>query len=70
MNTLILFIVTSHAAMGSTGEQTGVWFEELATPYAFVDAGYEVQITSVKAAQYQLTRVLKRTPASVAFYEG
>lgn len=44
----ILFIVTSHATMGSTGEPTGVWLEELTTPYyEFVDAGYNVDIVSV-----------------------
>jgi len=30
-------------------EATGIWFEELATPYyQFVDAGYEVQIASIQ----------------------
>lgn len=44
----ILFIVTSHAIMGNTGEPTGVWLEELTTPYyEFIDAGYEVKIASV-----------------------
>lgn len=49
MKTLtILFIVTSHAIMGNTGEPTGVWLEELTTPYyEFVDAGYNVEIMSV-----------------------
>ena len=44
----ILIIVTSHGVMGNTGETTGLWFEELATPYyAFVDAGMEVTIASI-----------------------
>jgi len=44
----ILFVVTSAAFMGSTGEPTGLWFEELATPYyAFVEAGAEVDIVSI-----------------------
>ena len=44
----ILVILTSHAALGASGHPTGLWFEELATPYyAFVDAGAEVEIASV-----------------------
>lgn len=45
----ILMVATSHASLGDTGEATGVWFEELATPYyAFVDAGAQVAIASVR----------------------
>lgn len=41
-------IVTSSAKMGDTGEATGVWFEELSTPYfAFVDEGASVTIASI-----------------------
>jgi putative intracellular protease/amidase len=49
MNSLmILFIVTSNAVMAPSNEPTGVWLEELTTPYyEFVDAGYEVTIASV-----------------------
>ena len=44
----ILFIVTSQALLGNTGEPTGVWLEELTTPYyMFQEAGYEVEIASV-----------------------
>lgn len=44
----ILIILTSHAAVGDTGKTTGVWFEELATPYyEFVDAGAAVDVVSV-----------------------
>lgn len=43
----ILLIVTSHANLGDTGKQTGVWLEELAVPYyALVDAGASITITS------------------------
>ncbi len=49
MNPLqILIIATSHAVIGSTGEPTGLWLEELTTPYyAFIDAGVEVTIASI-----------------------
>jgi putative intracellular protease/amidase len=45
----VLIIVTSYAQMGNSNEQTGVWLEELATPYyEFVDAGFTVDIVSIK----------------------
>lgn len=44
----ILMILTSHASLGDTGQPTGVWFEELSTPYyAFVDAGAQVDLASI-----------------------
>ncbi len=45
----ILFIVTSHGELGSSGNASGSWLEELATPYwQFVDAGFDVAIASPK----------------------
>lgn len=44
----ILIIVTSHGQIGTSNEKTGVWLEELTTPYyAFKDAGYDVEIVTV-----------------------
>ncbi|MBK1660212.1 type 1 glutamine amidotransferase domain-containing protein [Paracraurococcus ruber] len=44
----ILMIATSAATMASTGEATGVWLEELTTPwYAFRDAGAAVTLASI-----------------------
>lgn len=53
LNTLkILMILTSRATMGTSGAPTGVWFEEMSTPYyAFVDAGVEVEIASIEGGQ-------------------
>ncbi|MFI5129442.1 MAG: type 1 glutamine amidotransferase domain-containing protein [Chitinophagales bacterium] len=43
----ILFISTSHDTMGDTGKKTGLWLEELATPYyVFKDAGAEITLAS------------------------
>lgn len=43
----ILMVLTSQSTMGNTDRQTGVWFEELTTPYyVFVDAGYDVVLAS------------------------
>lgn len=47
MTSRILMIVTSHARLGDTGKPTGIWAEELATPYyALLDAGAEVVLAS------------------------
>ena len=44
----ILIVTTSHGVLGSTGERTGLWLEELAAPYwVFRDAGCEVDIVSM-----------------------
>ncbi|MGB3299331.1 MAG: type 1 glutamine amidotransferase domain-containing protein [Phormidesmis sp.] len=45
----ILIVTTSHASLGDTDQKTGLWIEELTTPYyAFVDAGASVTVASVK----------------------
>jgi putative intracellular protease/amidase len=43
----VLIIVTSHTQLGNTGKPTGVWAEELTTPYyAMLDAGLQVTFAS------------------------
>ena len=43
----ILFIATSNSSIGTTTGQTGVWLEELATPYyIFKEAGADISIAS------------------------
>ncbi len=45
----VLVVATSHDQMGSTGHRTGVWLEELATPYyALLDGGADVTLVSIK----------------------
>jgi putative intracellular protease/amidase len=44
----ILILSTAAEVMGDTGKPTGVWYEELATPYyAFTDAGHEVTLVTL-----------------------
>jgi putative intracellular protease/amidase len=43
----VLMILTSHTQLGNTGKLTGLWAEELTTPYyALVDAGFDVTLAS------------------------
>lgn len=48
----ILMIVTSHEQLGTTGERTGFWLEELAAPYReFAAAGAQVDIASPRGGK-------------------
>ena len=43
----ILMVLTSHNQLGDTGEKTGFWLEEFASPYyTFLDAGADVTLAS------------------------
>lgn len=66
----ILIILTSQATMGAGGAPTGVWLEELSTPYyAFINAGMDVELASISGGKipvdpYSL-QIAGKNPASV-----
>jgi putative intracellular protease/amidase len=69
----ILMVLTSHAELGNTGEKTGFWIEEFATPYyAFKDAGLEVVLASPAGGQPPIDPKSEaegfQTPATVRYY--
>lgn len=48
----VLFVLTSHEDLGETGEKTGFWIEEFASPYYFLaDKGVKITIASPKGGQ-------------------
>ncbi len=48
----IVFVLTSHDLLGNTGQKTGFWIEEFATPYYVLsDAGAKIAIASPKGGQ-------------------
>ncbi|KAA1191851.1 type 1 glutamine amidotransferase domain-containing protein [Pseudohalioglobus sediminis] len=48
----ILFVLTSHDKLGSTGEKTGFWLEEFAAPYyRLLDAGAVITLASPLGGQ-------------------
>ena len=48
----ILIVLTSHSELGNSGEKTGFWIEEFATPYyVFADAGALLTLASPKGGQ-------------------
>lgn len=52
MTKRILVVLTSHKTMPDGNRPTGVWLEELTTPYyQFLDAGFEVVLASPQGGQ-------------------
>ena len=48
----VLMVLTSHDQLGDTGDKTGFWLEEFASPYyVFKDANAEVTLASPKGGQ-------------------
>tara|TARA_R110001583_G_scaffold9203_1_gene43583 strand:- start:179698 stop:180378 length:681 start_codon:yes stop_codon:yes gene_type:complete len=48
----VLFVLTSHDQLGNTGEKTGFWIEEFASPYYLLkDKGVAVTLASPKGGQ-------------------
>ena len=48
----ILMVLTSHDQLGDTGQKTGFWLEEFASPYyVFKDANADITIVSPKGGQ-------------------
>jgi Putative intracellular protease/amidase len=48
----VLIVLTSHGELGNTGEKTGFWIEEFASPYyILVDAGVDLTLASPKGGQ-------------------
>jgi putative intracellular protease/amidase len=74
MKMKILFVLTSHSELGNTGEKTGFWVEEFASPYyVLADAGAEITIASPKGGQPPVDPKSEladaQTPATKRFYE-
>jgi putative intracellular protease/amidase len=69
----ILIVLTSHSALGNTGEKTGFWIEEFAAPYyVLADAGATITIASPDGGQPPVDPKSEaadaQTPATRRFY--
>src|SRR5664279_3353806 len=69
----ILIVLTSHSALGATGEKTGFWIEEFAAPYyVLADAGAIINIASPLGGQPPVDPKSEapdaQTPATKRFY--
>ncbi|AXT55781.1 type 1 glutamine amidotransferase domain-containing protein [Aquimarina sp. AD1] len=70
----VLFVLTSHSDLGNTGEKTGFWIEEFASPYYFLkDKGIDITIASPKGGQPPIDPKSElpdfQTPATKRFNE-
>lgn len=70
----ILMVLTSHSALGDTGEKTGFWVEEFAAPYyVLADAGAIITIASPAGGQPPVDPKSEaadaQTPATARFYK-
>jgi len=69
----ILIVLTSHADLGDTGEKTGFWVEEFASPYyVFKEQGIEIILASPLGGQPPIDPKSEledfQTPATIKFY--
>lgn len=65
----VLIVATSHGRMGPEGHPTGLWLEELATPYyALADAGVAVTLASIRGGEIPLDP--RSVPAGAGSGEG
>ncbi len=70
----ILFVLTSHEELGNTGEKTGFWIEEFATPYYLLkDKGVQITLASPKGGQPPIDPKSaspdSQTPSTIRFNE-
>lgn len=67
----VLIVTTSHGVIGDTQRPTGLYFEELATPYwALIDAGFQVEIASIASGAPPVDPTsLDSPPASVLRFQ-
>lgn len=70
----LLMVLTSHSALGNTGEKTGFWIEEFTTPYYILaDAGAEITIASPNGGQPPVDPKSElanaQTPSTERFYK-
>ena len=70
----VLIVLTSHSELGNTGQKTGFWIEEFASPYyVMADAGVTLTIASPKGGHPPIDPKSEapeaQTPATKRFHE-
>jgi putative intracellular protease/amidase len=66
----VLFVLTSHDTLGTTGKETGFYLSEVSHPYAaFEKANIEVEFVSPKGGKAPMTGVELDDPINKAFLE-
>ncbi len=68
MSNKILFVLTSHAVKGATGQATGWYLSEAAHPWKLLtDAGYEVEFVSPQGSEPPIDGLNLDNPINRAF---
>ncbi|WP_244294503.1 type 1 glutamine amidotransferase domain-containing protein [Sphingobacterium siyangense] len=71
MKQKILFVVTSHAEKGNTGEKTGYYLSEVAHPWkVLTEAGYEIDFVSPKGGNPPVDGFDLNDPINKEFWEN
>jgi putative intracellular protease/amidase len=66
----VLFVLTSHDTLGSTGKETGFYLPEVTHPYeAFEQAGIDVEFVSPKGGKAPMIGIDLQDPLNKAFLE-
>jgi len=66
----ILFVLTSHGQLGDTGRATGFWLAEAAHPWrTFTDAGYQVELASIRGGRSPIDGADSSDPVQRAFLD-
>lgn len=70
MSKKILFVLTSHAVKGSTGDPTGYYLSEVSHPWAVLTAaGYEIDFVSPQGGEAPVDGFNLDDPINKAFWE-
>lgn len=70
MNKRVLFVLTSHAQKGNTGQSTGAYLAEISHPYdVLARAGVDVDFVSVRGGQVPLDGVDRKDPINAKFLD-
>ena len=68
--TPVLFVLTSHGQLGDTGRPTGFWLAEAAHPWrVFTDAGYRVDVVSIKGGRSPIDGADTSDPVQQTFLD-
>ena len=66
----VLFVLTSHDRLGTTGKETGFYLPEVTHPYeAFEQAGIEVEFVSPKGGKAPMIGIDLQDPSNKTFLE-
>lgn len=70
MKKKVLFVVTSHAQLGDTGEPTGYFLSEVTHPWSVLDADYDIDVVSPKGGRPPVTGFDLSDPINKKYWDS